>query len=244
MSLLVTRLVRCARLPLSLSQRPTSKGLLLALADDCRDDGSHAFPSRITLAREVEVSGRTVDAHLKILSMLGLIVEQAPPTQHRPRTWRLDLARICALADPQAVATLSESERQLVATLTNHQPLLPFGLGSQAVATLQASESQNRSPESQPVATEPSWNFKNQEQRRSAAATEPKGDNFHVIKRLAIEILATTNLRGGDLVEAVKSRCAVLQIDYGLSEKVPCQVVGRACGCAEIQALKAVRHAS
>ena len=243
MSLLVSRLVRVSRLPRSLPHRPIAKAVLLALADDCKDDGTHAFTSRATLAREVEVTAGTVDAHLKRLRKVGLIVEQAPPTQHHPRIWRLDLARICALADSQAVATLSDSDQQLVATLTTGEAWLPFSLGSQAVATLSAPEWQIGNPDTQRLVTE-RIELKNKEQQaRARATTAPNGDNFHVIKKLAIEVLTATNLRGGDLVEAVKARCVELQIDHGRDERVPCQVVGRACGWAEIQALKAVRRA-
>jgi len=245
MSLLVTKLVRACRLPstLPMRNRSTTKAVLLALADDCWDDGTHAFTSRKTLMREVEVSGGTIDAHLKALCNLGLIAEQAPPTQHHPRTWRLDLAAICALADSQAVATLSESEQQLVATLASRQPMLPLGLESQRVVTLSPPESQFHAPESQRVATEQ----REQEQKistaaqtpRHALAREPNGDNFHVIKALAIETMKATALHGADLVEEVKQRCADLGIDYGRHEAVPCQVVGRACGWAEVQAMKA-----
>lgn len=243
MSLLVSRLVRASRLPLSMPHRPIAKAVLLALADDCRDDGSHAFPSLVTLAREVEVCGRTVDRHLRRLATVGLIVEQAPPTQHRPRTWRLDLARICSLADPQAVSTLSDSERTLVSTLSTGQPMLPLGLGATAVSSLEPPEWTVGKPDTTRLSTDP-YELKNKEQQaRARATTAPNGDNFHVIKKVAIEMLAATGLRSGDLVEAVKARCVELQIDHGHNAKVPYQVVGRACGWAEIQALKAVRRA-
>ena len=88
MSYLVTRLVRASRLPTTLSARlrPAAKGVLLALADDCHDDGRHARPSLATLAREAAICRRSVNAHLARLRDVGLIVEQAPPTQHRPRS--------------------------------------------------------------------------------------------------------------------------------------------------------------
>jgi hypothetical protein len=223
--------------------RPIAKAVLLALADDCHDDGSTAYTSRATLVREVEVSAGTIDAHLRRLATVGLIVEQAPPTQHRPRTWRLDLARICSLADSQAVATLSDSDQQVVATLRTGQPMLPLGLGSQAAVTLRPPEWQIGNPDTQRLATERIERKNKEQEQRARAATAPNGDNFHVIKKIAIELLAATGLRSGDLVEAVKRRCVELQIDHGRDAAVPCQVVGRACGWAEIQALKAVRRA-
>src|SRR5262245_39821290 len=135
MSYLVTRLVRAARLPLTMSHRPAAKGILLALADDCGDDGRNAYTSVSTLAREAEVCPRTVDAHLHALQLAGLIAEQRRPRQHTPRTWSLSLGTIAALADPQAVARLDDSDRQLIASLSTLTTTTP----TDRLATLAAS---------------------------------------------------------------------------------------------------------
>jgi hypothetical protein len=79
------------------------KAVLNALADRCWDDGTDAFPSVATIAAQVEISIRTTHRCLDTLRHLGLIAEQAPPRQHRPRTWRLNLEAIRAL-DPKTAA--------------------------------------------------------------------------------------------------------------------------------------------
>lgn len=100
MSFRVTALVRAARLPKTMSyqRRPAAKGILLALADRCDDDGRNAWPSIATIATEVEIGARTAQRILRDLQQLGLIDEQAPPRQHRPRTWRLNPTALVALA--------------------------------------------------------------------------------------------------------------------------------------------------
>jgi hypothetical protein len=55
-----------------------------------------------TISFESELSGRTVDGLLKELVRERLIEEQAPPRQHRPRTYRFNLERVKELAPPEA----------------------------------------------------------------------------------------------------------------------------------------------
>jgi hypothetical protein len=95
-------LVRDMRLPRHEKNRPTMKGVLRSLADRANDEGRNCRPSLSTMAGEVEVVERTVRNHLVRLEALGLIARQAPPSQHRPRTYALNLAAIYALADPQS----------------------------------------------------------------------------------------------------------------------------------------------
>lgn len=246
MSYLVTRLVRAARLPKSLRCRPTAKGILLALADDCGDDGGGAYTSVATMALEAAASPRTIDAHLRALQRCGLLEEQAPPRQHRPRTWRLNLGAIARLSDPQAVAKLDESDQQLVASLKaspsgrNHEP------DEQTVATLADSDPQLSTPDPQnstsgthAVATERLNGDLNQRDtapaaRFSAKAKEPNKTNFHPIRKLAIEVLiAQPGLAWADFVEEVKTQCGALRIDYGRDDAVPFDVVHRACAAAQ-----------
>ena len=117
-SYLVTRIVRAVLLPPTFAERvlPAAKGVLLALADDCHDDGlGPCHPSLLTLAREAGLGRCGVMAALRRLQHAGLIFEQQPPTKRRPRTWGLHLARLAALVDPEA--WLSESDTQLVRRL-------------------------------------------------------------------------------------------------------------------------------
>lgn len=99
MSYAVTALVRAMRLPATVRRRCRTgvKAVLLALADRCDDHGTYAFPSVATIAAEAEIGLRTVDRHLELLVELGLISEEAPARQHRPRIWQLHLDAIRAL---------------------------------------------------------------------------------------------------------------------------------------------------
>jgi hypothetical protein len=80
--------------------------VLSALADRCRDDGRNAFPSVQLIAAESEIGVRTADHCLAALRTAGFIDEQAPPRQHCPRTWQLNLDVIRAHVAPQALAYL------------------------------------------------------------------------------------------------------------------------------------------
>ena len=91
-----------------MKRRPEAKGVLLALADRCDDDGRNSWPSVATIAAEAEVGTRIVDACLGTLRSHGLIVEQQPPRQHRPRTWRINIDVLAALAEAQHLATLNK----------------------------------------------------------------------------------------------------------------------------------------
>jgi hypothetical protein len=108
----VTALVRRARLPRTIKRRVHGKAVLLALADRCDDDGRNAWPSVSTIAKEVEMGVRSVPAVLRMLEEAGIIHEQAPPSQHRPRTWSVDLARLQELSDLQDLADLNQGERR------------------------------------------------------------------------------------------------------------------------------------
>jgi hypothetical protein len=94
MAINVFQLVLAAQMPPGMkpNQRPRAKLVLLSLANRCWPDGSQARPSKKTIAQETEIrDDRTVTRYLNKLHELGLIHEQAPPGQHRPRVWRLDL---------------------------------------------------------------------------------------------------------------------------------------------------------
>jgi hypothetical protein len=98
MAYAVTKLVRDARLPATIGNRPVAKLVLLALADRCDRYGRHAWPALATICGEAEIeSPKTARVHLQALRDHGLIHEQTPPSQHRPRVWQLDLDAIRAL---------------------------------------------------------------------------------------------------------------------------------------------------
>jgi hypothetical protein len=119
MSYFVTRLVRAVRLPRTLAHRSATKGVLLALADDCQDDGRDAYTARSTIALEAAISPDTVDAHLKALQALGLISIQHKSRQHHPNIWRLHLPVLAALTDAEAVKKLNDDDQALIANLHN-----------------------------------------------------------------------------------------------------------------------------
>lgn len=219
MSYFVTRLVRCVRLPRTMKNRPAAKGVLLSLADDCHDDGLDAYPSISTLARETEISRRSVQVHLRALQAAGLIDEQRAWSQHRPTTWALQLPAIAVLADPAAVAILKPVEQHRIATLRAHhrqpevQPVAPLDNDPDVQAAtpldsqdslddddpevqLSAPEVQLSSPDVQRVAPERYLNGTENKDRTLAPtpsftrqAKEPNGGNFFVIRKIAIEVL-------------------------------------------------------
>jgi hypothetical protein len=117
-------MVRAARLPRTIGSRCAAKAVLLALADRCDDDGENAWPSVATIAAETESNERTVQECLRALREHGLIAEQARPRQHRPYTYRLNLATLTALSGVQESAPLNSPEGQESAPLnTNCAPL-------------------------------------------------------------------------------------------------------------------------
>jgi hypothetical protein len=120
LSFKVTATVRAARLPRTIKRRPEAKAILMALADRCDDAGQNAWPSVALMAAESEISPRTAYTVLETLRSQGIIQEQEPPRQHRPRTWKLNLDSLKNLAGPQHVAGLkSDSAPQDPAALTN-----------------------------------------------------------------------------------------------------------------------------
>jgi Helix-turn-helix domain len=106
----MTAMVRACRFPRRLRRRCPLKAVLLALADRADDEGNGAWPSVRTIAAETELRVRTVEGLLMGLASMGVIFEQAPPRQHRPRTWGLRLEAIAALSvDTQRAAGLEPS---------------------------------------------------------------------------------------------------------------------------------------
>jgi hypothetical protein len=114
----VTKIVSRARLPRSLRcSRPVAKLVLLALADKADDDGRNAWPSVATIAEDAEVSTKTASKMLAALVSANLITEQRPPTQHRPRTYELNLK---GLTHPPATNPRSELHEETATASSVH----------------------------------------------------------------------------------------------------------------------------
>ncbi len=116
MSYQATRLVRAAEFPKK-SGRAIAKAVLLSLADDCTGDplAPLAFTSVPTMEREAAVSARTIDAALANLKRWSLASEHAPPRQHKPRTWRLNIPAIVAMIPTEIAAKLPDEDQSLIA---------------------------------------------------------------------------------------------------------------------------------
>jgi hypothetical protein len=147
----VQRFVRDSRLPKSVKRRPEVKAVLLALADRCSSDGTNAWPAVATIAAEAEISVRTAHACLATLRHLGLIEEQAPPRQHKPRVWRLNLRAILAFSAgsaAQRAAALTDAQHAAELASPGPQPSNPQAHNNDSGA-------QQRIPAAHAVAEDP-----------------------------------------------------------------------------------------
>ncbi len=73
---------------------PTARLVLLRLADRAHDDGSEARPSVESLARDCSLSPRQTQRHLRWLERSGFIEVDRAESQHRPRSYRINLAKL------------------------------------------------------------------------------------------------------------------------------------------------------
>ena len=89
--------------------RHRAKLALISLANRANEDGRDAWPSVETIARETMTSRKTVEKLLKALRVAGLIHEQAPPRQRRPRTYALDMDALIALNPSTPAARYSRT---------------------------------------------------------------------------------------------------------------------------------------
>jgi hypothetical protein len=243
----VTKLVRRARLPDTVPNRPVAKAVLLALADRCARDGSNAYPAQGTIGGEAEVGCRkTVRRHLQVLHRHGLIHEQEPPQQGRVTVWRLDLKAIGALIQhgapvPHVGAADSDVQHGAPVPHVGDDPdgAVPPSPGAQCPTPPGAPCPTTWGTVPHDPVLEPVPMNKNRTSAKTpslthtAAATAPNGDNFQPIRALAIDVTTRTGLRGGDLIEAVKCECAKRGMNYGDHDAVPFDVVHRACESAE-----------
>ena len=145
------------------SRRPGVKGVLLSLADDCKDINSRgcfcAFTSVSTMAQEAEASTRTVDAHLSVLRGLGLISEFAPPGQHRPRTWRLEISEIAELVPDEQLSRVlrQKGHEELARFISRRSDASP--VANHGTADRQRAATLNRADAADPQTAKPDPQF-------------------------------------------------------------------------------------
>jgi hypothetical protein len=250
----VTSLIRASRLPREMKGRPECKAVLLALSDRCNHDGLDAWPSVATIAAEVEISKRTVDKCLATLRDYGLIAEQIPPSQRKPRTWRLDLPALAALVGPQALATLTAKLKEQRGT--QRAAYLVHLLEDALTGQRRAGDSQNQvsgsqvsqsgphtiaddpiilnSPMNERTATSSRFSLLLTPAQLERVAHEPAADgNYSVIERVALAWLEKhPSASECELRAAVKDACASLHIDCGRHSDVEVAVVSKACASA------------
>lgn len=85
------------------------QAVLLAMADHAQDDGSDVFPSKARLAWKTGYDERQVQRIIKQLREQGVLVEVAPPAQHRPTEYRINLG--AAKPKPAFVANVPSESR-------------------------------------------------------------------------------------------------------------------------------------
>lgn len=67
------------------------QAVLLAMADHAQDDGTDVFPALARLAWKTGYDKRQIRRLIRELQAIGVLVEVAPPAQHRPTEYRIDL---------------------------------------------------------------------------------------------------------------------------------------------------------
>jgi len=111
------------------------------------------------MAQEAEVSTRTVDAHLSALRGLGLISEYAPPRQHRPRTWRLEIGEIAELVpDDQLSKVLKQKGNEGLARFISRRSDAP-PVANPGAADRKRAATLNRADAADPQITKPDPQF-------------------------------------------------------------------------------------
>lgn len=68
------------------------QAVLLAMADHAQDDGSDCYPSIGRVAWKIGYGERQIKRIIKDLRRRKILVEVAPPRQHRPTEYRIDLS--------------------------------------------------------------------------------------------------------------------------------------------------------
>jgi len=221
-----------------MKRRPLCKSALHALADRCDHDGRNAWPSVKTIGAEIECGEKTVARCLETLRQAGIIFEQEPPKQRRPRTWGINLAALFALMptpDPHTSADLNIPDTHDRADLSEASD---FGARSSAPHISESAphvlnlaphishsaphdraddpvlRSGKRSgPLEQVPAPSARVSFSDEEKEKQKHQTD---QSFIVLKRLAIVVLAS---KGGhirsELVRDIKARAGAIQIRAG-----------------------------
>lgn len=215
---LIRRTFRSA-LPAAVSRRPEAKLVLVCLAAHADADGTHAYPSRDTIAAQCELGTRTVDKILRDLAAAHVIVEQAPPTQHRPRMWQLQ-----PLAVHSSSTAFPQSGSQIEMTLSPESP--PGSQMNQTAHSFATDQVQVQEQEQ----------YKERAAAHGAALLAADA-NYTVILKLThavLDVINTGPARASlaEVVEAVKEQCARAHIVYSSA------VVHRAVAAALVQRVK------
>jgi hypothetical protein len=220
-------------IPRTITKPAAAKLVLVGVALHADPSGGSAYPSRERLASLCELSPRTLDRVLQDLAGVGLLAEQAPPSFTRPRTWRVDLA---ALAWPAACGRFVENSAGFA---TPPAPAVEMGGSERQLSfrgwQIDATATDIRSFVSYRFATDQvqvQEQVQNEERAPAADATGSPDQNYRVILKLAHTVLDVVGVRAslGDVVDAVKERCARAHIDYW-----PGDVVQRAVAAALVQ---------
>ena len=143
-------LVLKARMPADMLSPASKKLVLVCLAKHCCNDlGLVCYPSRATMAIAAERTVRTVDAFLVDLVARGFIAETDKAGHHRPRTFRINVARLVEL---QPVVSLPTTERVPDLQQVTSLPTTDRAPDLQQVTSLPTTD---RAPDLQQVASLP-----------------------------------------------------------------------------------------
>ncbi|MEP7245378.1 MAG: helix-turn-helix domain-containing protein [Gammaproteobacteria bacterium] len=122
MSYLVQKLVLQSKLPGITKKKMQAKLMLVAMAQFTDDHGAGAFPAVETLAQRANCSDRSVQRLLKELLEAGLLIQQAPAQQHRPTTYRINVA---GLGVPGHAESTLNSRGTSTTPLVTNSPAIP-----------------------------------------------------------------------------------------------------------------------
>lgn len=236
--------------------KATAAALALIFADDA---GENVYPSLARVGWLMSKSARAASSDVNDLRRMGVLVAESSNKGGRRRSTRY---RFNADALPKRPAFEKprsslrgcmdiNHEEGFVVNNGNHEARRNDPRSSKQETRKPTAENREarfvgsvNEPSIDPVPDPSIDKTAAQTPRFSSQAKEPNGDNFAVIKKIALEVLDENRHFGraahnGEFIEAVKQRCADLRIDYGRAESVPFNVVHRSCAWAQIQRFKA-----
>ena len=110
----------------------TAKYVLLALARRADDDGGRVFPSLATIAKDCDLTDRSVRAAVRRLEKLGIVelVVEADPSRHRAREYRIRLDRLTGQAESPSAPLGNDVPREGGSSFPTLGKELPGGWGT------------------------------------------------------------------------------------------------------------------